>query len=111
MMTIFGVIGYLIIMGMFYQVFIFVSKKRCGDQSYDCEYCSHDIWGAISSAVWPLSIPVVAGIGIGVYITGIEDRKKAAHKRKVAELAAKRELNETALKLLEAEGWKARVTE
>lgn len=66
---------------------------------------------------WPLGACVILGLMAGHWLTGFESRaktrgdaKRLAHDRKMSEMREERRLNESALKVLEAEGVMARVT-
>ena len=65
----------------------------------------------IQGTLWPLLAPFALGQFTANYMAGGEARKKTKHSRKMDELAAEKARNESALKLLEANGIRARVME
>lgn len=92
---------YFLGVGVFYQVFTSYCKNNCENYNYKIDQVPF-------SAMWPIFTIIFFGRWIGTYMTGFEDRKKLNHERKMAELAANRELHEVNLRLLETAGVKAR---
>lgn len=71
---------------------------------------------ATVGAFWPIAWAIIVGLLVGQWFTGFEDRQAVKERREQAEHQRKVELareeskrNESALRLLEAEGIRARV--
>jgi len=92
-----------------------VEVRRGVDKWASC-YRAHEIPATIAGIAWPAAVPAVAGILASGWLGGREDRaqrrekrKQADHERKMAELAAQREMTMESVKFLVENGIQAEV--
>lgn len=128
------IIGFFVVLGL--AVYCFLSavagrwfyngrKNRCkycgpGGSWHNDRHClnAHGVSAFFYGLAWPFAWIAACGVRVGDWISQSPERQKSkedeatlAHERKMAEIKADQQRNESALRLLEFEGWKVRVTD